>query len=79
MSDEEGNDPKQQKKAKKLKSQISSFFSIKKKPEKDKDKDETRLQRPSTLTIGVGPVPVAPVISPSKYFGTEQSANYHIY
>nr|XP_046163333.1 uncharacterized protein bcl2l12 isoform X2 [Oncorhynchus gorbuscha] len=65
MSDEEGNDPKQQKKAKKLKSQISSFFSIKKKPEKDKDKDETRLQRPSTLTIGVGPVPVAPVISPT--------------
>ncbi|XP_071207780.1 uncharacterized protein bcl2l12 isoform X1 [Salvelinus alpinus] len=65
MSDEEGNDPKQQKKAKKLKSQISSFFSIRKKPEKDKDKDETRLQRPSTLTIGVGPVPGAPVISPT--------------
>ncbi|CAB1341375.1 unnamed protein product [Coregonus sp. 'balchen'] len=64
---EEGNETKHQKKAKKknLKSQISSFFSIKKKPEKDKDKDETRLQRPSTLTFGIVPVPVAPVLSPT--------------
>ncbi|XP_041718455.2 uncharacterized protein bcl2l12 isoform X2 [Coregonus clupeaformis] len=66
-SEEDGNETKHQKKAKKkkLKSQISSFFSIKKKPEKDKDKDEMRLERPSTLTFGVGPVPVAPVLSPT--------------